>query len=47
VVRLLAPFDPLVWNQRRFEHLWGWTYRFEACTPLVQRRFGYYAMRMR
>ncbi|HEX3348070.1 MAG TPA: crosslink repair DNA glycosylase YcaQ family protein, partial [Acetobacteraceae bacterium] len=22
-VRLLAPFDPLVWDRRRFEHLWG------------------------
>ena len=43
-VRLLAPFDPLVWDRRRFEHLWGWAYRFEAYTPPPQRRFGYYAM---
>ncbi len=46
VVRLLAPFDPLVWDRRRFEHLWGWSYRFEAYTPPAQRRFGYYAMPM-
>ena len=46
VVRLLAPFDPLVWDRRRFEHLWGWAYRFEAYTPPAQRRFGYYAMPM-
>ncbi len=46
VVRLLAPFDPLVWDRRRFEHLWGWSYRFEAYTPAAQRRFGYYAMPM-
>ena len=46
VVRLLAPFDPLVWDRRRFGHLWGWAYRFEAYTPLVRRRFGYYAMPM-
>ena len=46
VVRLLAPFDPLVWDRRRFEHLWGWAYRFEAYTPPPQRRFGYYAMPM-
>ena len=45
-VRLLAPFDPLVWDRRRFEHLWGWAYRFEAYTPPPQRRFGYYAMPM-
>ena len=43
-VRLLAPFDPLVWDRRRFEHLWGWAYRFEAYTPPPQRLFGYYAM---
>ena len=46
VVRLLAPFDPLVWDRRRFEHLWGWSYRFEAYTPLAQRRFGHYVMPM-
>jgi uncharacterized protein YcaQ len=43
-VRLLAPFDPLVWDRRRFEHLWGWPYRFEAYTPLARRVRGYYAM---
>ena len=45
-VRFLAPFDPVVWDRRRFEHLWGWEYRFEAYTPAAQRRFGYYAMPM-
>ena len=44
VVRLLAPFDPVVWDRRRFELLWNWPYRFEAYTPLAKRRFGYYAM---
>ena len=43
-LRLLAPFDPIVWDRRRFEHLWGWPYRFEAYTPPEKRRFGYYAM---
>jgi uncharacterized protein len=33
VVRLLAPFDPLVWDRQRFEQFWGWSYRFEAYTP--------------
>jgi hypothetical protein len=32
-LRLLAPFDPVVWDRRRFELLWGWAYRFEAYTP--------------
>ena len=29
-VRILAPFDPVVWDRRRFELLWDWAYRFEA-----------------
>ncbi|WP_284945428.1 DNA glycosylase AlkZ-like family protein [Acidisoma cladoniae] len=45
-VRFLAPFDPTVWDRRRFEHLWGWAYRFEAYTPAPLRQFGYYAMPM-
>ncbi|MDS0134516.1 MULTISPECIES: DNA glycosylase AlkZ-like family protein [unclassified Amycolatopsis] len=43
-VRFLAPFDPVVWDRRRFELLWGWPYRFEAYTPAAARRFGYYAL---
>jgi uncharacterized protein YcaQ len=43
-VRLLAPFDPLVWDRRRFELLWGWAYRFEAYTPAAKRKYGYYAL---
>jgi uncharacterized protein YcaQ len=43
-VRLLAPFDPIAWDRRRFELLWGWTYRFEAYTPAAKRKLGYYAL---
>jgi len=43
-VRLLAPFDPIVWDRRRFEILWGWRYRFEAYTPPAKRVLGYYAL---
>jgi len=43
-VRFLAPFDPVVWDRRRFEHFWGWPYRFEAYTPPAKRLRGYYAM---
>jgi len=45
-VRLLAPFDPVVWDRWRFEKLWGWVYRFEAYTPVAKRIRGYYAMPM-
>jgi uncharacterized protein len=43
-VRLLAPFDPVVWDRWRFELLWGWAYRFEAYTPVPLRKLGYYAL---
>jgi len=43
-VRLLTPFDPVVWDRDRFELLWGWPYRFEAYTPAPKRKLGYYAM---
>jgi uncharacterized protein YcaQ len=43
-VRLLAPFDPIVWDRRRFEWFWGWAYRFEAYTPAAKRTRGYYAL---
>jgi len=43
-LRLLAPFDPIAWDRRRFALLWGWTYKFEAYTPAAQRRMGHYAL---
>jgi uncharacterized protein YcaQ len=43
-VYLLAPFDPVVWDRRRFEIFWGWPYRFEAYTPASKRTRGYYAL---
>jgi uncharacterized protein len=43
-VRLFAPFDPVVWDRRRFESFWGWAYRFEAYTPASKRIRGYYAL---
>jgi uncharacterized protein len=43
-VRLLTPFDPVVWDRRRFEIFWRWAYRFEAYTPASKRKLGYYAM---
>jgi uncharacterized protein len=43
-VRLLTPFDPIVWDRRRFEIFWSWAYRFEAYTPAAKRKLGYYAL---
>jgi uncharacterized protein YcaQ len=43
-LRILSPFDPLVWDRRRFQLLWGWEYKFEAYLPAHKRRMGHYAM---
>ena len=43
-VRVLTPFDPIVWDRDRFEIFWGWAYRFEAYTPPAKRKLGYYAL---
>jgi uncharacterized protein YcaQ len=44
IVRFLTPFDPVVWDRRRFEIFWNWAYRFEAYTPPAKRQLGYYAL---
>jgi uncharacterized protein len=45
-LRFLAPFDPVVWDRRRFQLFWGWEYKLEAYVPAHKRRMGYYAMPM-
>jgi uncharacterized protein YcaQ len=42
-VRLVAPLDNLLFNRDRFTQLFGFTYKFEAYTPVRQRRF-YFAL---
>ena len=45
-LRFLTPFDPLVWDRRRFHLFWGWEYKLEAYVPPHKRRLGHYAMPM-
>jgi hypothetical protein len=45
-LRFLAPFDPVVWDRRRFQSFWGWEYKLEAYVPAHKRRMGHYAMPM-
>ena len=45
-LRFLSPFDPVIWDRRRFQLFWGWEYKLEAYVPAHKRRMGHYAMPM-
>lgn len=41
---LISPFDPLIWNRRRTERLFGFEHRFEIFVPEEKRRWGVYVL---
>jgi uncharacterized protein YcaQ len=43
-VSFVAPLDPLLWDRRLLQRLFGFDYTWEIYTPAPKRRFGYYAL---
>lgn len=41
-LRILGPLDPLLWNRKLVEHLFGFRYLWEVYKPKHQREWGYY-----
>ncbi|EBW6088684.1 winged helix-turn-helix domain-containing protein, partial [Salmonella enterica subsp. enterica serovar Enteritidis] len=41
---VLSPFDPVVWDRRRAEQLFNFSYRLECYTPAEKRKYGYFTL---
>jgi len=45
-LEFLAPLDPMMWDRKLIEALWGYQYSWEIYTPVPKRKYGYYVLPM-
>ena len=45
-LEFLAPLDPMLWDRRLVEALWGYRYFWEIYTPPAKRKYGSYVLPM-
>ena len=43
-LEFLAPLDPMLWDRKLIEAVWGYQYSWEIYTPAVKRKYGYYVL---
>ena len=43
-LEFLAPLDPMLWDRKLIEALWGYQYSWEIYTPADRRKYGYYVL---
>ena len=45
-LEFLAPLDPMLWDRRLINAIWGYDYSWEIYTPAAKRKYGYYVLPM-
>ncbi|MBQ8159167.1 MAG: YcaQ family DNA glycosylase [Clostridia bacterium] len=43
-LEFLAPLDPMLWDRKLVEAIWGFHYSWEIYVPQEKRRYGYYVL---